>query len=82
MARNLKLGHIGREARTMHCPSCKTPIQHTVCEIPYCPNAACWDQKGAHDWEVIPIIWQMEENRRSRAKSGEVLAQALRRNRP
>jgi len=47
----------------MHCPNCKTLIQRTPCGIPYCPNPECWDQKGAHDWEVIPIILQMEANR-------------------
>ena len=71
-----------------HCPNCQALIQRTLCgEIPYCPNLACGDQKGAHDWEFIPIILQIEANRleqlrRSRAsQSGEVLARALRRNR-
>ncbi len=48
----------------MHCESCETQIHHTFDGIPYCPNPDCRLVKGAHDWEVIPIIFQMDRNRR------------------
>ena len=48
-----------------HCPTCDAAIQRTPCGIPYCPNAACGDQKGAHDWEVIPIFLHMAATRRA-----------------
>ena len=48
----------------MHCESCETLIHHTFDEIPYCPNPNCDLVKGAHDWEVVPIILQMDANRR------------------
>lgn len=42
-----------------HCPACDARIQRTSCGIPYCPNSDCEAQKGAHDWELFPIILHM-----------------------
>ena len=48
----------------MHCPSCKSLIQRTVSGIEYCPSLDCELPKGAHDWEVVPIILQMAQTQK------------------